>query len=144
MNRDEENLRLLAIFHYVVAGLTAVFAMIPVLHLAMGLFLIFGASHFKGQGEPPPAFLGWFFVVFASVFIVLGLIMAILILINGRCLAKRRHFMFCQVMACVECLLMPFGTVLGVFTLIVLSRESVRLRFGLSPNAPGPQEPPRV
>lgn len=144
MNRDEENLRLLTLFHYVVAGLAAVFALIPVIHLAMGLFLIFGTSHFKGQGELPPAFLGWFFVIFASVFIVLGLTMAIFILINGQCLAKRSHFMFCQVMACVECLFMPFGTVLGVFTLIVLSRESVRLRFGPSPSAPEPQAPPRA
>ncbi len=135
MNRDEDNLRLLAIFHYVVAGLTGLFAMIPVLHLAIGLFFVFGAKHFKAQGNPPPEFLGWLFIIFASVFIVLGLIMAIFIFINGRCLAKRRHLKFCQVMAGVECLVMPFGTVLGVFTLVVLTRESVKPLFGISPSA---------
>ena len=28
-------------------------------------------------------------------------------------------------MACIECLFIPFGTILGVFTIVVLSRESV-------------------
>jgi hypothetical protein len=36
-------------------------------------------------------------------------------------------------MSGVECLVMPYGTVLGVFTLIVLTRESVRPLFHLSP-----------
>jgi len=34
------------------------------------------------------------------------------------------------VMACVECLLMPFGTVLGVFSIWVLNRQSVKGLFG--------------
>jgi len=34
-------------------------------------------------------------------------------------------------MACIECLFMPFGTVLGVFTILVLVRESVKQLFGV-------------
>ena len=37
--------------------------------------------------------------------------------------------MYCLVMAGIECLFMPFGTVLGVFTIIVLMRESVKEMF---------------
>jgi hypothetical protein len=33
------------------------------------------------------------------------------------------------VMACIECLFVPFGTILGVFTIVVLSRESVSVLF---------------
>jgi hypothetical protein len=29
-------------------------------------------------------------------------------------------------MVCAECLFIPFGTILGVFTIIVLLRESVK------------------
>jgi hypothetical protein len=65
-----------------------------------------------------------------------GLTMAILILINGRCLAQRKHYTFCQVMSGVECLFMPLGTILGVFTLVVLSRPSVKPLFGQSTVAP--------
>jgi hypothetical protein len=32
-------------------------------------------------------------------------------------------------MACIECLFLPFGTILGIFTIIVLSRESVKTFF---------------
>ena len=42
--------------------------------------------------------------------------------------------MFCLVMGAVECVFMPFGTVLGIFTIIVLMRESVKPLF--TPNNP--------
>jgi hypothetical protein len=136
VNQDEEHLRLLAMFHYVAAGIAALFAMFPVIHLIVGLFIVFGAKYFKNQDNPPPEIFGWFFIIFASVFILIGLTMAVLILINGRCLARRKHYTFCQVMSGVECLFMPFGTILGVFTLVVLSRPSVKPLFGQSPVAP--------
>jgi hypothetical protein len=37
--------------------------------------------------------------------------------------------MRCFVVAAIECIFMPFGTVLGVFTIIVLSRPSVKALF---------------
>lgn len=46
--------------------------------------------------------------------------------ISGRCLARRRNRLFSFVMAAFLCMFMPFGTVLGIFTIIVLSRESVK------------------
>ena len=55
--------------------------------------------------------------------------MAICILIAGRSLALRKRYSFVLVMACIECLFIPFGTILGVFTIVVLSRESVRGLF---------------
>jgi hypothetical protein len=131
MNRDEEHLRLIAIFHYVLAGLMTLFALFPVIHLCMGLFIVFGVPHLATHpGETsPPAWFGWIFVAAASFFILLGLTMAILIFITARCLSRRKHYRFCFVMACVECALMPFGTVLGVFSITTLNRESVKPLF---------------
>jgi len=128
---------LLAIFHFVVAGLTALAALLPVIHLCLGLVMIFGGKHFNGAGGPPPALLGWFFVVFACVFITLGLAMAGVILCAGLSLSKRKHYTFCQVVACIECLMLPLGTVLGVFTLVVLDRPSVKVLFGRAAPVPG-------
>ena len=130
MNRDEEQLKLLAIFHYVVAGLAALMALFPVIHLILGLVLILAPHEFQGSGQPPPAFVGWLLVLFAGGFILLGWTMAVFILTAGRFLTQRRHYTFCLVMAGVECLFMPFGTVLGVFTIVVLTRDSVKLLFG--------------
>jgi len=131
MNRDEEHLQLLAIFHYVVAGLAALFSFFPLLYTTVGAIFIFAARH--GTAKPgedlPPEFLGWIFAVLGSLLFLMGIAMAICILIAGRSLALRKRYSFAFVMACIECLFIPFGTILGVFTIVVLSRESVRGLF---------------
>ena len=129
MTRDEEHLKLLSIFHYVVGGLSGLFSLFPIFHLVFGLFLIFVPEEFVGKGDPSPVFFGWMFVIFAAVFISIGLIFAAFIIAAGRFLAKRRHYMFCLVMGGVECIFIPFGTVLGVFTIILLVREPVKQLF---------------
>ena len=55
--------------------------------------------------------------------------------ICGRALARRTRYWFVFVIACIECLFMPFGTILGVFTLIVLSRESIKNLFLSEPSS---------
>ena len=64
-----------------------------------------------------------------ALFFLAGVAMAICILIAGRSLARQRHYWFAFVIACVECIFIPFGTILGVFTIIVLSRESTKKLF---------------
>jgi len=142
MTQDEDQLRLLSIFHYVVGGLAGFFALFPIFHLIVGLLFIFAPNKFAGKGEPPPAFIGWFFVIFAAVFIALGWVLAAFVFTAGRFLARRKHYLFCLVMAAVECIFMPFGTVLGVFTLIVLMRESVKQLFTARSLEPTPGSAP--
>jgi hypothetical protein len=139
MNQDKEHLQLLAIFHYVVAGLAALFSFFPLLYTTVGTIFIFAARHgtAKPGEELPPEFLGWIFAMIGSVLFLIGLAMAICVLIAGRSLAHCKRYSFALVMACVECLFVPFGTILGVFTIVVLSRQSVKELF-----APvGVQEP---
>jgi hypothetical protein len=125
MTQDDEHLRLLSIFHYVVGGLAGLFATFPIIHVIVGLYVIFKPENFQRHG-PEDAFFGWIFVIIGGALIVVGWTFAIFVITTGRFLAKRKHYMFCLVMACVECVFMPFGTVLGVFTIIVLMRESVK------------------
>ena len=138
MNQDSEHLRLLSIFHYVVAALAALFSFFPLLYVGMGAFFIFAAHHAtpKPGEHPPPEFVGWLLVVMGSLFFLIGLVLATCILIAGRSLSKRKRYWFAFVVACVECIFMPFGTALGVFTIIVLSRESVKSLFSTAPHGP--------
>ena len=129
MNQDAEHLRLLSIFHYIVGGLLAFFACIPIFHLVLGLLLVLKPQLFGPGNNHPPQFIGWIFVIFAGVFMVLGWTLALMMLWSGRCLSRRRHYSFCFVLACLGCLFMPFGTVLGVFTIIVLVRPAVKALF---------------
>lgn len=126
---DEEHLRLLSIFHYVVGGLAAVFACFPIFHLGMGLFMVFASQKFGGPGNQPPTWMGLFLIAIAIFFIVLGWSFAAAVVIAGRFLARRKHHTFCLVMGGVECIFMPFGTVLGVFTIFVLMRPSAKQLF---------------
>ncbi len=133
MNQDAEHLSLLAIFHYVAAGLTALFACVPFIHLALGIAMIAGGL--RGTNAPPPA-VGWLFVIVAAFFIGCGWTLALLIFLAGRRLKRHTAWTFCFVIAVFECLLMPYGTVLGVFTIIVLNRLSVKAMFGQPAAAP--------
>ena len=131
MNQDREHLRLLAIFHYVVAGLAALFSFFPLLYTTIGAIFIFAARHGtpKPGEELPPEFLGWIFAIVGLLLFLLGIAMAICILIAGRCLSRNKHYTFALVMACIECLFIPFGTILGIFTIIALLREPVKGLF---------------
>jgi hypothetical protein len=211
VNRDEEHLRLLSIFHYVVAGLTALFACIPIIHLIIGIVILAGGldgpfeehrgydgpcdyeavtppkaapvePQTSGDPEPvapgPPAeaapeqfgtdgvsescepapptrrhrggppfpktFFGVIFVVFPALFILCGWTLAVLLAVAGRCLARRKGYTFCLVVAGISCLFMPFGTILGVFTIVVLTRPSVKRLFngGPAPDVVPPPIPP--
>jgi hypothetical protein len=140
MRQDLEHLRLLSAFHYVVAALAALFSIFPVLHLVLGLGLMTG--RLQRRADPAASFIGCFFVAFAALAILLGLAYAACMLIAGRNLAQHRHYLFCLVMAGISCAFVPFGTALGVFTILVLTRESVRELFGRPPAEERPAEAP--
>ena len=127
MSQDSEHLKLLAIFHYVVAGMAALVACIPFLHFFMGLAFATGAFSDTGPEAKP---IGLVMMAIAGFFILAGWTLAALIAFAGRSLQTRKRYTFCLVMGGVECIFMPFGTVLGVFTIIVLSRDSVKSLFG--------------
>jgi hypothetical protein len=138
MNQDKEHLRLLEIFHYVVAGLAALFSFFPLVYTSVGAIFIFAARHGtpKPGEEPTPEFIGCILAIVGSLLFLLGVAIAICILIAGRSLAKRTCYWLALVVACIECLFIPFGTILGVFTIVVLSRESVKALFSTA-QAPG-------
>lgn len=142
MNKDEEHLKLLALFHYIVGGIGAFFACFPLIHVGIGVAMLFDSKLLAGgNGSPPPAFAGIFFILLGGFLVLLGWAMAICTLISGRFLAKRKHRTFSFVIAAILCAFMPFGTVLGVFTIIVLSRDSVKALYATSasPSAAPPE-----
>ena len=146
MNQDDEHLKLLAIFHYIVGAIGAFFACFPLLYV--GMVVLFVASpHFMTEGQkgpPPPAAIGYVFIAIGAFFALLGWSAAIATVISGRYITKRRKRLFSVVMAAILCMFMPFGTVLGVFTIIVLTKESVQRLYGTAPNLSLRPIPPDV
>jgi hypothetical protein len=134
-----ERLNFLAIGFYVRGGIMLVFGCFMVLYACM--FLLFSlmpesawnqptshaaaatnstpAAHMANPGAPPVAV----FRVMAGVIIgvvVLIWIAGALTLYSGSCVKKRKHRMLVYVMAALNCFFIPYGTLLGVFTFIVL------------------------
>jgi hypothetical protein len=134
MNNDLDHIRLLAIFHYVLAGVSAAFACCPLIHVTLGIAIAFFPEAFASHGEQPPAFIGWLFIVIGSMLIIAGWTLAVCVLLAGRFLSRKVHYYYCLVMACIECVFVPFGVILGVFSIIILMRPSVKALF--APNVP--------
>ena len=126
-----EHLRLLSIFHYVMGGITGLFSLFPIIHVSMGIAIVAGGfgSTSSGSGGPPPSFMGWFFIVIGGTIILLGETLAICTILAGRYLSTRQAWTFCLVVAALNCLHMPLGTTLGVFTIIVLIKPEVKKLF---------------
>jgi len=133
MTEDEQHLNLLSLFHYVLAGLTALFSCVFLLHVAIGIAMLSGASPDR---HGPPKLFAWLFIVGPSVFILFGWTLAALMIAAGRRLRRRVSRTFCLVVASLECLQMPLGTVLGVFTIVVLMKDSVRALFAANQPVP--------
>jgi hypothetical protein len=126
-NRDAEHLRLIEIGHYILGGLAALVGCFPLIHLAVGIGLLTGGISVN-EGEA--AIVGGVFIAVAIVIILIAWTLAGCMIAAGRSIKKRRRHTFCQIVAVASCLWMPLGTALGIFTLVVLNRPSVKAMFG--------------
>ena len=124
--QQRKYLDLLAVFHYVVAGLAFLISLFALIYVVLGGVMLINPAAFDGEGEPPPAFLGCLFAGMGGAFLLLGWAYAALTAYAGRCLARRRRYILCLVSAAISCAFSPFGTVLGIFTIIVLMQPGVR------------------
>jgi hypothetical protein len=133
MTRDESHLKLLSIFHYVLAGMSALFSSLFLMHFFMGLAMLSGAFGEHGKNDPPRA-VGLLFMALGGAAVLLGWSFAGALIVAGRSLTRHKRYTFCLVVAALMCVLCnPLGTVLGVFTIIVLMRPEVKPLFGAEP-----------
>ena len=137
--RDAEHLKLLSVFHYVLGGMLYLFGCFPIIHLLMGIAILTGTvGPDNSDDEFPKLLFGVMFTILPLLFIFITWTIATLVVITGKKLSRRVSFSFCFLMCCIECVFFPFGTVLGVFGIIILNRPSVRAMF-----TPPPQYCPR-
>jgi heme/copper-type cytochrome/quinol oxidase subunit 2 len=134
-NPDEQQLKLLATLHYVWAALQAFTGLIGVLFIAAGAFIAFMPQVAEAK-NPPPAWFGAIFAGFGVMVVVLVEAMAVLTFLVARYLSRRTHHTYCMVMSGINCLSIPFGTALGIFTILTLQKPSVRATFDGAPPMP--------
>jgi len=127
--KDTEHIKLLMVFHFVLAGLS----LLGIVFLFMHYFMMntmmthFSTMEVKdasGTAFPFEDFLKvfvWFYVFMGVIFIAI----CIVNVLSGMFLRRRKYRIFTLVVAGLNCMRIPFGTALGVCTIMVLMRESV-------------------
>lgn len=130
---DEEHLKLLSICYMISAAISACFSLFGLMYAAMGTVVTEAIKRAPdlatGTNSAPPEFIGWIFGAFGVAFFLLSITLAGLKLGVALSLKKRKAKTFCMVVAALECLGVPYGTLLGIFTFIVLGRDSVTRLF---------------
>ena len=131
--RDAEHLKLLSIFHFILAGLGLFGIGFLALHFTFMRTIFMNPETWKNEksGPPPEIFLKlmmWGYA-FGVVVILIG---GVINLLSGLFIRQRRHRMFSIIIGGLNCLHVPFGTLLGVFTILILSRDSVRKIYEVS------------
>jgi hypothetical protein len=146
-----ERLNFLSIGFYVRGGVMLAFSCFFLLYVCMflGLSLIpesawnqpaappasatpFGlpspAPHHVNPGPPPVIFFRIFAGIMGGI-MVLGWIVGGLTAYAGRCIQKRKQKILIYVMAALNCLFIPYGILLGIFTFIVLGSPAALEEF---------------
>ena len=131
---DADHLRLLSIFHFIGCGLGLLGILFLLGHYALFSTIFSNPKMWENQRQaPPPPQL---FAMLKWIYLVLGcwvLTSVILNLVSGLFILRRKHRVFSLVVAAINCLHLPLGTVLGVFTIVVLMRQSVLELYEYSP-----------
>ena len=130
VNRDVERLRPLAIFHYLIGALFGLVSCIPIIHVVVGVICLVSPETLpdKPSGMPPDV-IGWMFIVMGIVMVLFGWSLTVCLIYAGRFLARRKCYFFCATIAALSCFIFPFGTILGIFTMITLLRPGVKQVF---------------
>jgi hypothetical protein len=130
---DLKHLNLLSIFHYIGAGLAVLGLGFLLLHFTIFHTVMSDPAMWQNQKQGPPPQV---FFDMLNIFYFVGGIWfvssAVLNLISAMYLRVHKHRTFSFVVACVNCLHMPLGTILGVFTIVALCRDSVQELYSLS------------
>lgn len=130
--QELKHLDLLSTFHYVLGAITGLFACFPILHIIMGITFIIGldgAEIGDKEGAIAAHLMGWIFVIMGSILVLAGWLVATLMVVTGINLKKRKRYTFCMVTSAIECTFMPFGTVLGILTIVMLSKPHIKALF---------------
>jgi hypothetical protein len=145
---DREHLSALSIGHFILAGV-ALFSGIPALvwgvagaklvdevgsDFSMAMGDIAGqqaGDPFGGNADAMIQDVQTLLVTAIVAGLAIALISAIHLTVVGVQIRNRRWWTFCYLTGWGECLMFPFGTILGIFTIIVLGRPSVKKLFGV-------------
>jgi hypothetical protein len=128
--QDVEHLGLLSVGFYVSSAATALVGLLPMLPLAFSLAMAIGTlpENVTAAFSALPV-VGWLMALMCFSATATAGAMAMLSFLAARALRARRGQVLVTAAAAFNLLHAPIGTLVGVLTLVVLSRASVRAAF---------------
>lgn len=125
--QDVSQLRTVAICTFVYAALVGVASLLGLVYVAIGLAVATGAP--AAPGDPSPEVIGGVFAIAGLVVCALFGAKAVLLVFSGVGMLRQKWRTASYVAAGLACANMPIGTILGVFTFLVLGRPGVRALY---------------
>ncbi len=119
-------------------GLGCLFGFFPLIYVVMGQLVLRDAGPMAGEfgNTHDEVFarnmMGTMFTILGAVMFIIFEAVAICVLLSAKFIKERRKYWFTFVLACLMCLSAPFGTALGIFTIITLLRKEVKEVYGVS------------
>jgi hypothetical protein len=129
---DLQYLKLLEIFHYVWGILSCAIGLIGPVYCYIGIAVFRSFKQSAGQ-ENIAMLFGTLFIAFSLFGFILFETCGLLSLLAGRKYRKLKHYRFCFFVSIINCFVVPVGTALGAFSILVLNRPSVKVRFAGRP-----------
>jgi hypothetical protein len=134
---DAEHLRLLRIGYIVAACVNSLMCLLGFFYVAMGA-VVSSTMPARGTRGAPPFSPFAFFAAFGAAFVIVGAALIVLNVLTARAIGRRQGYVLCMISAALSCLGIPYGTLLGIATFVVLGRPHVKAMFE---GAPAPYVP---
>lgn len=122
--QDYDNLRMLGIGTFVYAGLVGLISLFCLIYVVVGLAMIADPG-----GDPNAEVAGGVIALVGVIVCSILLAKCILLVFSGIGLLKHKWRTASYIGAALCVMNMPLGTILGVFTFLVLGRPSVRALY---------------
>ena len=128
---DNEHLKLLSLFHYIFGGIILAYAFFIILQF---IFLFYfletflrnsSFNTFTSNNDFDPLIFKFILYIGIAFFIIM-LIGGILEILSGKFIKARKNRTFSYIIAILNLLSIPYGSILGIMTLTVLGRNTIK------------------
>lgn len=131
----KSHLSALSILHYVYGAFVCMSGFVALFFIFLGMFLSSDWLQANGDGAEVPGWIGGLFQTFGWVIFIVVEAWGLLNILSGYWISRRKNRTATQVVAAFNCLNIPFGIALGIFTFVVMSDEEVRSDYTGFPRA---------
>jgi len=124
---DKSILSTVGILYVAFGGLGCFFSLFPLLHIFMFGYMTPSVS---AHSEQIPPFFAILFIGFSAIMIFIGELISILMIFAGLKMRSFKSYKFVLFVSVVSLFFFPFGTVLGILSIIFLQKPANKELFG--------------